>query len=70
MNTQSFWMLQISASLLMYRQILDEIEANDCKNFTKWAYASKTKKIVSLPFAYAKSLIIPSPRVPSPSTKT
>jgi phytoene/squalene synthetase len=50
----------------MYRQILDEIEANDCKNFTKWAYASKTKKIAS----YAKSLIIPSPRVPSPSTKT
>jgi phytoene synthase len=63
-------MLKISASLLMYRQILDEIEANDCNNFTKRAYASKTKKIVSLPFAYAKSLIIPSPRVPSPSTKT
>nr|ABY86651.1 phytoene synthase [Citrus x microcarpa] len=48
------------ASLLLYRQILDEIEANDYNNFTKRAYVSKAKKIAALPIAYAKSLLRPS----------
>lgn len=50
------------ASLLLYRQILDEIEANDYNNFTRRAYVSKAKKIVKLPIAYAKSLVPPTSR--------
>ncbi|GLT26298.1 hypothetical protein SLA2020_013790 [Shorea laevis] len=42
------------ASLLMYRQILDAIEANDYNNFTKRAYVGKAKKFVSLPVAYGE----------------
>ncbi|XP_074290092.1 phytoene synthase 2, chloroplastic isoform X1 [Silene latifolia] len=45
------------ASLLLYRQILDEIEANDYNNFTKRAYVSKAKKWLALPFAYAMSMM-------------
>nr|AFV33358.1 phytoene synthase [Cucurbita pepo subsp. ovifera] len=48
------------ASLLLYRQILDEIEANDYNNFTKRAYVSKAKKMMALPMAYARSLLGPS----------
>jgi phytoene synthase len=48
--------LQVWASLLLYRQILDEIEANDYDNFTKRAYVPKAKKLVALPKAYFKSL--------------
>lgn len=48
-------LLQVWASLLLYRQILDEIEANDYNNFTKRAYVSKPKKILALPVAYAKA---------------
>ncbi|GFQ03426.1 phytoene synthase chloroplastic [Phtheirospermum japonicum] len=47
------------ASLLLYRQILDEIEANDYNNFTRRAYVSKPKKILALPMAYAKALVPP-----------
>ncbi|XP_020112401.1 phytoene synthase 2, chloroplastic-like [Ananas comosus] len=47
------------ASLLLYRQILDEIEANDYNNFTKRAYVSKAKKLMALPIAYGRSLIPP-----------
>nr|ADW08475.1 phytoene synthase [Lilium lancifolium] len=47
------------ASLLLYSQILDEIEANDYNNFTKRAYVSKMKKLMSLPMAYGKSLLMP-----------
>uniref|UniRef100_A0A0D9WUD5 15-cis-phytoene synthase n=1 Tax=Leersia perrieri TaxID=77586 RepID=A0A0D9WUD5_9ORYZ len=47
------------ASLLLYRQILDEIEANDYNNFTKRAYVGKTKKLLALPVAYGKSLLMP-----------
>jgi phytoene synthase len=54
------WILQVWASLLLYRQILDEIEANDYNNFTKRAYVSKAKKLLALPIAYARSLIPPS----------
>nr|ACI62510.2 chromoplast phytoene synthase [Brassica rapa subsp. pekinensis] len=45
------------ASLLLYRRILDEIEANDYNNFTKRAYVGKAKKIAALPLAYAKSVL-------------
>ncbi|KAI7724653.1 hypothetical protein M8C21_006387 [Ambrosia artemisiifolia] len=58
LSSASRW--PVSASLLLYRQILDEIEANDYNNFTKRAYVSKPKKLVFLPVAYAKSLVPPS----------
>lgn len=44
----------------LYRQILDEIEANDFDNFTKRAYVPKTKKLMALPKAYLRSLMPPS----------
>ena len=52
--------LQVWASLLLYRQILDEIEANDYNNFTRRAYVPKTKKLMALPKAYLRSLVPPS----------
>ncbi|KAI3808314.1 hypothetical protein L1987_24263 [Smallanthus sonchifolius] len=58
LSSASRW--PVWSSLLLYRQILDEIEANDYNNFTKRAYVSKPKKLVSLPVAYAKSLVPPS----------
>lgn len=58
LSSASRW--PVWASLLLYRQILDEIEANDYNNFTKRAYVSKPKKIIALPIAYAKSIIPPS----------
>ncbi|EPS73709.1 phytoene synthase, partial [Genlisea aurea] len=58
LDSASRW--PVWASLLLYRQILDEIEANDYNNFTKRAYVGKPKKILSLPLAYAKSLVSPS----------
>ncbi|CAL9196629.1 unnamed protein product [Musa hybrid cultivar] len=58
LNQASRW--PVWASLQLYRQILDEIEANDYNNFTKRAYVSKAKKLLALPVAYGKSLISPS----------
>nr|BAE79553.1 phytoene synthase [Chrysanthemum x morifolium] len=58
LSSASRW--PVWASLLLYRQILDEIEANDYNNFTRRAYVSTPKKLVSLPLAYAKSLVPPS----------
>nr|QED90244.1 phytoene synthase [Eschscholzia californica] len=55
LSSASRW--PVWASLLLYRQILDEIEANDYNNFTKRAYVSKVKKIVALPVAYARSIV-------------
>ncbi|OVA04085.1 Squalene/phytoene synthase [Macleaya cordata] len=55
LSSASRW--PVWASLLLYRQILDEIEANDYNNFTKRAYVSKAKKIVALPVAYARSMV-------------
>lgn len=63
-------MLQVWASLLLYRQILDEIEANDYDNFIKRAYVSKAKKLLFLPIAYAKSMMPPPSRKLSPPIKT
>nr|QCI61141.1 Phytoene synthase [Crocus sativus] len=58
LNSASRW--PVLASLLLYRQILDAIEVNDYNNFTKRAYVGKTKKLVSLPLAYARALAGPS----------
>lgn len=54
LNSASRW--PVLASLLLYRQILDAIEANDYDNFSKRAYVGKAKKLFSLPVAYARSL--------------
>lgn len=43
--------------MLLYRKILDEIEANDYNNFTRRAYVGKAKKILALPIAYTKSVM-------------
>ena len=51
---------QVWASLILYRQILDSIEANDYNNFTKRAYVGKWKKILTLPVAYGRALVYPS----------
>ncbi|KAF8015021.1 hypothetical protein BT93_H0724 [Corymbia citriodora subsp. variegata] len=66
LNAASRW--PVWASLLLYRQILDEIEANDYNNFTRRAYVSKVKKLASLPIAYTKSLVAPA-RASSPLIK-
>ncbi|XP_027329199.1 phytoene synthase 2, chloroplastic [Abrus precatorius] len=58
LNEASRW--PVWAALLLYRQILDEIEANDYNNFTRRAYVSKAKKLLSLPIAYTKSMVPPS----------
>ncbi|KAK7316683.1 hypothetical protein RJT34_00322 [Clitoria ternatea] len=50
LNPASRW--PVWASLLLYRQILDAIEANDYNNFTKRAYVGKVEKLLSLPSAY------------------
>ncbi|KAG6550895.1 hypothetical protein Mapa_007509 [Marchantia paleacea] len=47
------------ASLILYRQILDAIEANDYNNFTKRAYVGKAQKLLLLPAAYARALVAP-----------
>ncbi|XP_061347122.1 phytoene synthase 2, chloroplastic [Gastrolobium bilobum] len=57
LNEASRW--PVWASLLLYRQILDEIEANDYNNFTERAYVSKAKKLLSLPIAYARCMVPP-----------
>ncbi|RZS28429.1 hypothetical protein BHM03_00062010, partial [Ensete ventricosum] len=59
-SLSSHCLLQVWASLQLYRQILDEIEANDYNNFTKRAYVSKAKKLLALPVAYGRSLVSPS----------
>lgn len=58
-------LLQVWASLLLYRQILDEIEANDYNNFTRRAYVSKAKKLLFLPMAFARSMVPPSRKLSS-----
>ncbi|KAL2942856.1 Phytoene synthase 1 chloroplastic [Bienertia sinuspersici] len=57
LSSASRW--PVWASLLLYREILDEIEANDYNNFTKRAYVSKAKKLLALPVAYAKAIVPP-----------
>ncbi|KAL0381310.1 UNVERIFIED_CONTAM: Bifunctional 15-cis-phytoene synthase, chromoplastic [Sesamum angustifolium] len=67
LSSASRW--PVWASLLLYRQILDEIEANDYNNFTRRAYVGKPKKILALPLAYAKSVVPPPSRTSSPVVK-
>ncbi|XP_027770651.1 phytoene synthase 2, chloroplastic isoform X2 [Solanum pennellii] len=67
LSSASRW--PVLASLLLYRKILDEIEANDFNNFTKRAYVSKPKKLLTLPIAYARSLVPPK-STSSPLAKT
>lgn len=43
-------------ALVLYRQILDVIEKNQYDVFSKRAYVPGTKKILTLPYAWAKSL--------------
>ncbi|KAJ1388001.1 Trans-Isoprenyl Diphosphate Synthase, head-to-head [Sesbania bispinosa] len=57
LNSASRW--PVFASLLLYRQILDSIEANDYNNFTKRAYVGKVKKLLSLPSAYGMAHLGP-----------
>jgi len=45
------------SALILYRQILDAIEANDYDNFSRRAYVSKGKKLASLPMALFKALV-------------
>nr|ABB29857.1 phytoene synthase [Nicotiana langsdorffii x Nicotiana sanderae] len=67
LDSASRW--PVLAALLLYRKILDEIEANDYNNFTRRAYVSKPKKLLTLPIAYAKSLVPPN-RTSTPLAKT
>nr|AFK46516.1 unknown [Lotus japonicus] len=57
LSSASRW--PVWASLLLYRQILDSIEANDYNNFTKRAYVGKAKKLLSLPAAYGRAILGP-----------
>ncbi|KAK4360884.1 hypothetical protein RND71_019836 [Anisodus tanguticus] len=66
LSSASRW--PVLASLLLYRKILDEIEANDYNNFTRRAYVSKPKKLLMLPIAYARSLV--PPKITSPLANT
>lgn len=48
------------SALIMYRQILDGIEANGYDNFTKRAYVPKWRKFASLPMAFMEAQVIPT----------
>eukprot|EP00882_Tetradesmus_deserticola_P017435 GHRQ01018677.1.p3 GENE.GHRQ01018677.1~~GHRQ01018677.1.p3 ORF type:complete len:228 (+),score=104.86 GHRQ01018677.1:2111-2794(+) len=43
------------SALILYRQILDAIEANGYDNFTQRAYVPKWRKFASLPLAFSKA---------------
>ncbi|XP_022136530.1 phytoene synthase 2, chloroplastic-like [Momordica charantia] len=60
LNAASRW--PVWASLMLYKQILDSIEANDYDNFTKRAYVGKAKKLLSLPIAFGRAVVGPSTR--------
>lgn len=45
------------SALILYRQILDGIEANDYNNFTKRAYVPKWRKFASLPMALSMAMM-------------
>ncbi|CAN1841694.1 Phytoene synthase 2, chloroplastic [Linum perenne] len=46
-------------ALLVYREILDEIEENDYDNLNKRAYVGKAKKLLMLPLAYSRAQFRP-----------
>lgn len=43
------------SALILYRQILDAVEANGYDNFTRRAYVTKWRKYASLPAAFARA---------------
>lgn len=45
------------SALILYRQILDAIEANGYDNFTRRAYVPKWRKMASLPLAFGKAAL-------------
>jgi hypothetical protein len=45
------------SALILYRQILDAIEANGYNNFTRRAYVPKWRKLASLPQALTKAAL-------------
>jgi phytoene synthase len=45
------------SALILYRQILDSIEKNDYDNFSQRAYVTKSKKLLSLPAAFARAML-------------
>lgn len=47
------------SALILYRQILDAIEANGYDNFSQRAYVPKWKKFMSLPLALGKAVVPP-----------
>lgn len=48
------------AALLLYREILDAIEDNNYDNLSKRAYVGRTKKLLMLPWAFARSGNMPN----------
>ncbi|CAL1389653.1 unnamed protein product [Linum trigynum] len=68
LNGESRW--PVWASLILYKQILDAIEANDYDNFTKRAYVGKAKKFASLPLAYGRALMGPLSKRAAGSART
>ncbi|KAH7532305.1 hypothetical protein FEM48_Zijuj04G0005900 [Ziziphus jujuba var. spinosa] len=44
------------SAMMLYRKILDAIEDNDYDNLTKRAYVPRSKKLLTLPSAYSRSL--------------
>lgn len=47
---------------MLYRQILDAIEANGYDNFTMRAYVPKSQKFASLPAAFMRAYMPPKVR--------
>ena len=48
------------SALILYRGILDRLEANEYNNFTRRAYVPKWQKLVALPLAYVRSTYAPN----------
>ena len=67
-------MLSPRSALILYRGILDRIEANGYNNFTKRAYVPKWQKTLTLPLAFVRSQYAPSlarhirDRTPAPAS--
>lgn len=55
LDQQARW--PVWSALILYRQILDAIEANGYDNFTRRAYVPKWRKMASLPVALAKAAL-------------
>lgn len=60
--TFSFFIPTSRSALMLYRQILDAIEANGYDNFTMRAYVPKSQKFASLPAAFMRAYMPPKVR--------